>query len=498
MRLAGRIWKTSLEFAERQLSPEQGSSSVLLKHSGVYFLALALPGVLSFLAVAVFTRLLSPGDYGRYALVVAGVAFVNAVFFHWIRVSVARFLPAHLHHPVPFVNNLFAVYSGIALITGAVGISLALCWPDPAWRLLILLAVPLLWVQSWFELNLTLMSAKLRPIEYGLMNMIKAVGALGLGAGMVALGLGAFGALAGLLLGFLLASAGFTSAEWRGVKPAPVRSILTEMLRYGLPLTATYLLTFVVSTSDRFLVAAMIGDGAAGVYSASYDLGQQALVLIMTVVSLAGYPLVVRALEQDGRKAADQHLRRNATLLLGISVPATVGLVLLAPSVARFALGEQFRETAESLIPVVAVGTFLAGIRNYYFDLSFHLGRRTVRQMWAMGASAILNFTLNLWWIPVWGLMGAAYATLAAYFVAFVLSVVLGNRVFPLPFPYKDAFKILAASGTMGLIVWLIPQYKEFQVLALQVLGGGLVYLFVVGLLDVASCRTKALRRLRS
>ncbi|MGQ9503139.1 MAG: lipopolysaccharide biosynthesis protein, partial [Anaerolineae bacterium] len=209
--MAGRIWKTSLEFAERQLSPEQGSSSVLLKHSGVYFLARALPGVLSFLAVAVFTRLLSPGDYGRYALVVAGVAFVNAVFFHWIRVSVARFLPAHLHHPVPFVNNLFAVYSGIALITGAVGISLALCWPDPAWRLLILLAVPLLWVQSWFELNLTLMSAKLRPIEYGLMNMIKAVGALGLGAGMVALGLGAFGALAGLLLGCLLASAGFTS-----------------------------------------------------------------------------------------------------------------------------------------------------------------------------------------------------------------------------------------------------------------------------------------------
>ena len=48
----------------------------LLKHSAAYFVGRIGPGLLNLAALYVFTRLLSPRDYGQYALVIASYNFV--------------------------------------------------------------------------------------------------------------------------------------------------------------------------------------------------------------------------------------------------------------------------------------------------------------------------------------------------------------------------------------------------------------------------------------
>lgn len=54
---------------------------MLLRHSALYTLARGLPGLINFAALAVYTRLLGPEEYGRYALVIAAVGLANAVLF---------------------------------------------------------------------------------------------------------------------------------------------------------------------------------------------------------------------------------------------------------------------------------------------------------------------------------------------------------------------------------------------------------------------------------
>jgi len=469
---------------------------MLLRHSALYLLARGLPGLVNFLAIAVYTRLLAPEEYGRYALVVAGVGFFNVVFFQWLRLSLLRFLPAHLENPRPLLSTVLAGFSVLALLTGMVGLFLSWLWPDPVWRGLILLAVPLLWVQAWFELNLELARSRLQPVRYGLMSGVKAVSALVLGALAVLWGLGAYGPLLGLLAGMLLAVLLWGWLEWKRTVPYPSRSLLGELLRYGLPLTATFALGFVVSMSDRFLIAWFLGEGPAGMYAAAYDLGQQTLTLLMMVVNLAAYPLAVRALEQRGPEAARQQLRQNATLLLSVAFPAAVGLSLLAPNVTGVLLGEGFREEAARLLPWVALAILLSGVRAYHFDLAFQLGRYTLGQVWVVGAAALLNLVLNLLWIPFFGLLGAAYATFAAYLLALLLSIALGRRVFPLPIPYQDGLKIALASVLMGLLLWPSLKYQGLYALVAQVMVGSLAYVVLVGLFNVGGYRTKLLRRL--
>jgi len=467
---------------------------MLHKHSAQYLLASGLPGIVNFLAIALYSRLLSPDEYGRYALVIAGVGLFNVVFFQWLRLSLLRFLPAHLENPKHLLSTLQFAFIVLSLFTGGLGLLVSWLWPDPTWKALILLAVPMLWAQAWFELNLELVRSRLKPLRYGLMNGIKAVVALALGATFVLWGQGSYGPLFGLMLGMLLAAAICGRMEWEGLSPRITQSILSEMLSYGLPLTATFALAFVVSSSDRFLIAWLLGEGPAGVYSASYDLGQQTLTLLMVVVNLAAYPLVVRALEQKGVEAAKEQLLQSCTLLLAIAFPAAVGMAVLAPNISAVLLGASFREDAARLLPWVALAILLAGVRAYYFDLAFQLGRHTLVQVWVVGAAALLNIFLNLWWIPYYGLMGAAYATFAAYLLAFLLSAILGKQVFSMPVPYFNGLKIALASLLMGLPLWLSLKYLGLYALAAQVLVGGMVYFVLLCLLNVGGYRTGLLR----
>lgn len=469
---------------------------MLLKHSGYYLLARGLLGIVSFLAIAIYTRMLLPDEYGRYALVIAGMGLFNVVFFQWLRLSLQRFLPAQLENPRPLLSTVLGSFVAIALITGIFGLFLAGIFPDPAWRGLIMLAVPLLWAQAWIEINLTLSAVKLLPVRYGLISGVKAASALAFGVALVLWGFGEYGPLLGLLAGMIIASALWVREEWRGISLDVSRPLLRDIMHYGLPLTATFALSFVISSSDRFLIAYFLGEGSAGVYSAAYDLGQQSLILLMMVVNLAGYPLALRALEQEGANAAQEQLRQNGTLLLSIAFPAAVGMAVLAPNLSAVMLGAGFREDAALLLPWVAFSSLLAGLRVYHFDLAFQLGRRTIGQVWVMGAAAVLNLILNLWWIPSYGLMGAAYATFAAYLTAFILSAILGRRIFEVPISYRDCYMIALASLIMGLSLWRILTYQGFYELVAQVLTGCIVYLFFIGLFDVGGYRSRLLQRL--
>lgn len=422
---------------------------MLLRHSAIYLLARGVPGILNFLAIAVYTRLLSPEEYGQYALVVAGVGLFNVVFFQWLRLALGRFFPSCMHDPESLLSTTLAAFILLVGVTGILGLLILVFWPGKS-QGMIIIALLYLWTQAWFDLNLTLVTIKLQPKRYGLLMGLKAIISITLGILFVLWGFKGFGPLLGLLLGVTIVGVGLNRHVWSGLRPV-LHSYISPMLRYGLPLTATFALSFIVSSSDRFIIAWYLDKSAAGVYSASYDLGQQTLTLLMMIVNLAAYPLAVRALEQNGVVQAQKQLKQNATLLLAVAIPSTVGFVLLAPNITTIFLGTSFHREAVSLLPWLALATLLSGVRAYHFDLSFQLGRHTLGQVWVVGTAAILNVVLNLWWIPRFGIVGAAYATLAAYMLALLMSIKLGRKVFSIPFPFLDMAKIILASIFMGI-----------------------------------------------
>jgi O-antigen/teichoic acid export membrane protein len=93
----------------------------ILKQTGIYLIARGLPGIAAFLAIPVFTRLLDPAAYGRYALVSATVGLLNALLFQWLRLALVRYLPAFKDDPAPLKSTLLAVELRIVAVVAAAG-----------------------------------------------------------------------------------------------------------------------------------------------------------------------------------------------------------------------------------------------------------------------------------------------------------------------------------------------------------------------------------------
>lgn len=470
---------------------------MLLTHSFFYLFARGVPGVINLLAMALYTRLLSPDDYGRYALVIAGVGLANLILFQWLRLGILRFLPAYDKRQKVFLSTIVAGYICLVAISGISGAIILVFVLNSVLRVFVIHGIILLWLQAFFEINLELARIQLAPGRYGLLYTVKAIVALAIGGLLAFWGFGAHGLLLGLMTGMLI-SIFIQTGSWIKIRFQFVDiGIFRELLVYGLPLSATLVLGFVVSTSDRFLLGWFLGADTTGIYAAGYDITKQTLGVLMMIVNLAAYPLAIRVLEQNGKEAAKQQLSHNITLLLMIALPCTVGFVLLAPNIISIFLGQAFRNTALMLIPWVAVGSLLAGIKAYYFDLSFQLGRHTLGQIWITLVAAIINVILNLWWIPLFGIIGAAYSTVAAYVISLGLSWFLGKRIFPLPFPAREAFKIILAVTGMACALWPLYDFHGVGALLTQGICGVMAYGILLLGFNVADIRMKALNLLR-
>ncbi|MDB5174990.1 MAG: hypothetical protein JWN51_3763 [Phycisphaerales bacterium] len=474
----------------------QRNEKHVLSHAAVYLVARGLPGILSFLTIPLFTRLLEPVDYGRYALVVATVSLLNAMLFQWLRLSLVRYLPAY-KDDAPRLKSTLATASGAMIL--ALGVIAAILCVLPIareWRLLVLPCWVMLAAQATFELCCEYSRAILKPWRYMVLQVARAGASVGLGGALVLMGAGWRGPLVAVTAGMILAIAWVWHGDWAGVRVMLDRVALKQICQYGIPLSLTVALTVVIATSDRFLIACYMGEGSAGLYSVAVDFTSQTLSLLMMVIQLAAFPMAVRAFEHHGREAAQAHMKTNAALLMGVGVPCMIGLALLAPGISFCLLGAKYRTTAAGIMPLVAIGTFLAGFKAYHFDAAFQFAHRTIHQVWIVLIAAVLNVALNLVAIPAYGINGSAGASVVAYLVSIALTAYVGRRHFVLPFPVRECLRVLTAGGAMAMLLYPFRGYHGPLSVAAQIIGGAALYGVVLLALNFMELRGTVLRRI--
>lgn len=470
---------------------------MLFRHTAFYFVANALPALVNFFALALYTRLLIPSEYGYYGLVVAGVGIANSTIFWWLRLSLVRFFAIHENRRAVFLSTIavcFIALVGLAAISGAVTLIL---FRDSAFPRLIALGLGVLCVQAWFELNLELIRSRLAPFYYGMLSVTRSFLVAAVGIALASAGFGAQGLLVGLVIGNILPTLIVTKPLWRDIKPGLVDSLLIrELLTFGLPLAAKFVSDLVIIFSGRFFLAGMIGATPAGLYALSFDLAQQSVGLLITIVYLAAFPLIVSTLEREGIHAGRQKMTDYGTLLLAVACPAALGLALLAENIAEVVLGEAFKDSVAEIIPWVAAIAFLAGIKAHHFDLGFQLKRNTIPQIWIGVLAAIVCVSLNLLLIPDLGILGAVAATLGAYLVSVSLSWWLGSRMLELSFFGRNDLKVVLATACMWLALAPLLSYRGPVSLIIQIAFGGVVYLAGLTILNVLNIRTALIRRI--
>lgn len=471
---------------------------MLNRHLLAYLPVYAAQGLVGFGAVIVFTRILTPEEYGRYALLLATASLAGTLAFTWLDAAVARHhqraaargrLPGHLF-------TAWRLYALMALaVLALAGPALWLVPLEPALKTACAFALAHVVIRSGLTLALETRRAAGEAWRYSLLESATIASAFALGVTFtVAGGLGAAGPLAGLALAGFIAlciDAPVLISKARRDRAHDKRA--AAFLAFGAPVAVSLVFEGLLTTGDRFLIAAFLGEAATGAYAAGYALSDRTLSIVFLWLGTTTGPLLIRALEHEGRDAARAVAARTGGLMMLIGLPAAVGLALIAGPTAGLLIDEALSAQAARVMPFIAASGLLNGLMTFYFHEAYTLGRKPARMAAIMAAAAALNLALNLALIPVFGLVGAAMATVAAYAAALLVCAVHGRTVFALPVPWRDWSKAAAGAALMASAVLAVPGFETaILTIATKIAAGAGVYAAAVLALDAAGCRAMA------
>lgn len=446
--------------------------------------AIALASGVNFFAFALWTHLLSPTELGLFTLISLVVLMLNAVCFEWLRISMARLLydPADPLEVGPGKADAvcaaaLAVSGGLLLAaTGLWILGIRIQGLDPAWLVAI---VAWLVSEMLFTLSTTLNRLRLKPWPFFASMTGRALLSLAAGYALVAwAGLGTAGVVLGIICAQAVCALVGIAADPVMRRLRPLRAKRDEaraLLAFGGPLILSSGLTYLAVASDRFLLGAMIGPAGVGQYSVAVDLMQKTVVFAMLAINLTAYPAIVRAFEREGEAAGRRALERNFLAQLGVSLPATVGVSVLAPGIANILIGPAFRETAVALLPIVGVAALLRGLATFHLSVALQIARRT----WMIVAAPVVTLAvllpLGYLGVQLGGLRGMAAAAAVAYSLSFLALLLIVRRVRPVGMFNASALKIVVASAVMGAALYPLRDHATaLETLGLAGLGAAL------------------------
>jgi O-antigen/teichoic acid export membrane protein len=133
--------------------------------------------------------------------------------------------------------------------------------------------------------------------------------------------------------------------------------------------------------------------------------------------------------------------------LISIGAVCLIG-ILLSKELVVFLIPVSYHE-AHSIIPIIIFGYFVNGL--YYFAVQpiFYFNK-TIYLPFLTFASASVNIIVNMILIPLYGIYGAAYATVISFIFQAVLVYIISKKLFD---PEYEHIKIIASIGYVLLIL---------------------------------------------
>ena len=418
------------------------------KHSVIYGLGGLVSRILAVILLPLYTRYLSPSDYGKVETLIALTTVIGIALSAGIGSAFFRF---YFDSPEPaarrrVLRTSFWFIMGTATLGLVVGVALAgeisqLLFGTSKDAELVAASFVGLWAgMNWTQLT-NLFRVEERSAAFvsaSIANILVTVGATLIL--VVALDKGPIGVIVGNFTGTLAVYAVLVLYRREQLGLEFDRNLLRRMNTFGLPLVPSALFLWITNFSDRIFLVKLADVHEVGLYSVGVRIAS-ALVLLLTAFRLA-WPAFAYSIDDDA--AARRTYAYVLTYLVVVTTWVATGLALLSPWIVRWITSKPDYESASRVVGPLAFSTVaFAG----YMVVAIGVGRsRRTQFNWVVtGVAAVVNIALNLILIPPYGMMGAAIATIAAYTTMFVGMAWWSQRIYPVAYQWRRVGTAAAA-----------------------------------------------------
>lgn len=439
-----------------------------LRDSLVYGLASLLSKGLAIFLLPLYTRVLSPGDYGAYDLLITLGALANLAVAleisqglarHWAdeaeRAAKVRLASTSLWFTV--------VMYGLFLAAGLLAAPQLNSWVlgDDSYLDAFRLGLGFIAVNGIYYLLLNQFRWELRSKAYAVVSFAYALLTLLFAATFCVL---LDMRLEGVMLAQLLAAScsGLLSI-WllRGTFTLSFDGrLLAMMLRFSAPLVPAGLAVFVSLYINRFALNHFGSLEDVGHFGIGSRIAGLAALLILGIQA-ALTPLVYQHYREPETPA---HIARLFSWFMAVALAGCLFLALFARELLMLFATPEYMAGA-ALVAVLAPALLLS--QMYIFAPGIAIAKKTHWQLWVTLLSAAVSAVANWLLVPLWGIWGAAVSTLLASLVFFLSWLWLSQRLYRIPYAWRGCVLAL-----MGFVVCAL--------LGAEVDGSGLTLLFAL------------------
>jgi O-antigen/teichoic acid export membrane protein len=250
------------------------------------------------------------------------------------------------------------------------------------------------------------------------------------------------------------------------------KKILQNMLRYSWPILIAGLAYTTNENLDKLILEDWLGKETMGSYAGAYKLGVVMSLFIMAF-RLGAEPFFFN---QAHKKNAPETYAIILKWFVIVGALFVLFIVSYVDFIASVFLGNKAFYNAISIVPIILIANLLLGIYNN-LSIWYKLTDKTRYGMYISIFGALITIAMLYTLIPIIGFIGAAWATVGAYLSMVIVSYILGQKHYPVPYDAKRICIYLITTTFLSAISFLCFKGVFFINTLLIIMFGVLIYL---------------------
>lgn len=481
----------------------------LLGQTAVYGLSSILGRTLNYLLVPLYTSVFEkhPEEYGVVSQLYAFVAFLMILLTFGMETTYFRFIQDSDNRKQVFQNSFLTVvllnvlfFAGLLFLNN--DIANALLFTEHPEYIILMGAIVV--IDATSSLPLAKLRAEEKAREFAIIqfssigvNIILNLVLLYFFVDPEAPAKGVFYILMANLASSLVKPI-MLRKDFFGIQVKIDVSLLRKMLVYAIPIVIAGFAGIINEVIDRIMLKQMLYDPAngytakmadaeIGIYSACYKLA------MLVTILLQAYRYAAEPFFFNQMKNQDRNKLYVKLMNYFVAIVCLVFLVVsLNLDIFKFFISNETFWKGLPIVPVLLLANVFLGV---YFNQSiwYKLTNQTKYGAYISIMGALLTIGINYLFIPKYGFVASAWATLIVYAFQMVVSYFWGQKHFPIKYNLRKFFLYLGLSILIYFISTRIP-YGDHVVIKFA-LNNLLIIFFVYVVLSIEGIKLSALRR---
>lgn len=457
----------------------------LLKHSFIYGIGTVLSQAIGFVMLPVYTRYLTPKDYGILQLVEISTFMLGMVLTTGIAETVSRFYYVHEEREEKdkIVSTMYLTYSLLALcflpiIFISAPVLARKVLDSEAYTNLFFVSLLSFVLGGLLDIGMVYLRVRNKSNYFTLISIAQLVMLLTLNIYFIVfLRLGVMGILYSSLITRCVFQSVLTIPILIRIKMRFCLKYSLEMLRFSAPLIPARLATTFINQSDRYFIRYFVSIADTGIYSLAQKLGTAIHLLITCPFQSVYEPRRFEIIKnQDAPVTFNSAFVYHSLALVFVGL----GISIFIPEILKLLVTSEFF-AAGKYVPIIVFSMIILGLR-VHFDIGILWSKKTTDLAFINIAIAVVNLALNYLLIVNYGLWGAVYSEMIITFIHNMMIYWVGKKYYAVRFEFLRIAKLFMTAVPIYLIASFIePEHLIIGIL----LKSLLMILFIVLIVEL-------------